>query len=259
MGGRIHLELHPFDCLKCAEPPMLREFWVDRFQWGMVANHSMNPMNFYFASTMDATQIAALPENVDGKNRLDAEQTLISNLYLCLGEKGQDKFPKQKLLLDLGASRYPRALDALEGEFKETYETFRPLSKKQQIGESLEQFHAVLSGDAARCSFGALEARVLRDLFIVIMTNRKAQNQLCRVTEPRKVSYRPFLREGRQICQNLRFDRRHSNEQYHMRRDANQDGAGGSYQRWIPEQPGERTWPNPRPRIVPRRYDRGRP
>ena len=156
VGGRIHLELHPFDCLKCAEPPMLREFWVDRFQWGMVANHSMNPMNFYFASTMHATQIAALPENVDGKHRLDAEQTLISNLYLCLGEKGQDKFPKQKLLLDLGASRYPRALDALEGEFKETYETFRPLSKKQQIGESLEQFHAVLSGDAARCSFGAL-------------------------------------------------------------------------------------------------------
>ena len=133
---------------------MLREFWVDRFQWGMVANHSMNPMNFYFASTMDATQIAALPENVDGKNRLDAEQTLISNLYLCLGEKGQDKFPKQKLLLDLGASRYPRALDALEGEFKETYETFRPLSKKTA---NWGVVRAVSCGSQWRC--GALLLR----------------------------------------------------------------------------------------------------
>ena len=101
---------------------MLWEFWLNRFQWGMVAKHSINPKNFYFAST----QIAALPENVDGKNWLEAEQTLISKLYLCLGEKGQEEFHKCKPHLDLRASRYPRVLDAMEGEFKkernETYE-----------------------------------------------------------------------------------------------------------------------------------------
>ena len=52
---------------KSAEPSMLWEFWLNRFQWGMVAKHSINPKNFYFADTLDATQIATLPEEVEGK------------------------------------------------------------------------------------------------------------------------------------------------------------------------------------------------
>ena len=70
-----------------------------------------------------------------------------------------------------GESRYTRVLDAMDGDFKKernkNYEVFQLLSRKQRIGESLEQFHAVPSGLAARCSFGTLEARVLRDVFIV--------------------------------------------------------------------------------------------
>ena len=62
---------------------MLWEFWFNRFQWGMVAKHSLNPKNFYYASTLTAGQVTALPEEVDGKDRLASEQTLISNLYLC--------------------------------------------------------------------------------------------------------------------------------------------------------------------------------
>ena len=67
---------------------MLWEFWFNRFQWGMVAKDSINPRNVHYASTLTAAQITALPEEVDGKNRLAAEQTLISNLYLSLGKKG---------------------------------------------------------------------------------------------------------------------------------------------------------------------------
>ena len=83
---------------------MLWDFWLSRFQLGMVAKRSLSPKNFYFASMLDATQIAALPADVDGKNRLEAEQTLVSKLYLCLGEKGQKEFHKRKPHLDLGAS-----------------------------------------------------------------------------------------------------------------------------------------------------------
>ena len=68
---------------------MLWEFWFNRFQWGLVAEHSINPKIFYYASTRTTAQITALPEEVDGKNWLEAEQTLMSNLYLCLGEKGR--------------------------------------------------------------------------------------------------------------------------------------------------------------------------
>ena len=78
-------------------------------------------------------------------------------------------------------------LDALETEFKkernETYETFQLLAQKQQVNESLEQFRSVLSGLAARCIFEALEDPILRDVFIVNMNNREAQNELCRSTK----------------------------------------------------------------------------
>ena len=64
---------------------------------------------------------------------------------------------------------------------------------KQQKGESLEQFHSVLSGLAARCNFGTLETRILRDVFIVNMNNREAQNELCRSTKTPEEVYRIAL------------------------------------------------------------------
>ena len=196
-GGKNPLGITSFWPSTLAEPPMLWEFWFNRFIWGMVAKHSINPRNFYYASTLTAAQIVDLPEEVDGKNRLASEQTLISNLYLCLGEKGQDELHKRKPHLDLAATRYSRVLDTIETEFRkernETYETFQLLARKQQIGESLEQFHSVLSGLAARCNFGALETRILRDVFIVNMNNREAQNELCRSTKTPEEVYRIAL------------------------------------------------------------------
>ena len=176
---------------------MLWEFWFNHFQWGMVAKHSINPKNFYYASTLTAAQVTALPEKVDGKDRLASEQTLISNLYLCLGEKGQDELHKTRPHLDLSTTRYARVLDTIETQFKKErnkiYETFQLLARKQQIGESLEQFHSVLSGLAARCNFGTLETRILRDVFIVNMNNREAQNELYRSTKTPEEVYRIAL------------------------------------------------------------------
>ena len=126
-----------------------------------------------------------------------AEKTLISNLYLCLWEKRQDELHKSKPHLDLSTTRYPRVLDAIETELKkernEFYEKFQLLARKQHIGESLEQLHSVLSGLAARCTFGALETRILRDVFIVNMNNREAQNELFRSTKTPEEVYRIAL------------------------------------------------------------------
>ena len=60
-----------------------------------------------------------------------------------------------------------------------TYKIFQLLARKQHIGESLEPFHSVLSGLAARGNFGTLETRILRDVFIVNINDREAQNELC--------------------------------------------------------------------------------
>ena len=84
----------------------------------MVAKHSINPRNFYYASTLTAAQVTALPEEVDGKDRMTSEQPLISNLYLCLGENGQDELHKRRPHLDLSTTRYSRILDAIETEFR---------------------------------------------------------------------------------------------------------------------------------------------
>ena len=74
---------------------MLLGFWFNRFQWGMVAKHSINPKKVLCANTLTTAQITALPEEVDGKSRVEAEQTLISNLYLCLEKKGRT-IPQEK-------------------------------------------------------------------------------------------------------------------------------------------------------------------
>ena len=96
-------------------------------------------------------------------------------------------------------------IDALETEFKKernvTYVTNQLLSRKQFINESLEQFHSVLSGLAARCNFGTLEDRILKDVFIVNMNNREAQKELCRSTKTPEEVYRiALVREGKQVC-----------------------------------------------------------
>ena len=158
----------------------------------MVAKHSINPRNFYYASTLTAAQ-----GKIDGKDRMTSEQTLISNLYLCLGEKGQSELHKRRPHLGLSTTRYSRVLDAIETEFKkernETYETFQLLAGKQHIGESLVQFHSNLSGLAARCNFGTVETRIFRDVIIVNMNNREAQNELCRSTKIPEEVYRIAL------------------------------------------------------------------
>ena len=85
----------------------------------------------------------------------------------------------------------------MEADFKkernETYEIFQLLSRKKHIDESLEPFHSVLSGLAARCSFGTLDERILKDVFIINMVNRKAQIELSRSTKTPEEVYRIAL------------------------------------------------------------------
>ena len=84
---------------------------------------------------------------------------MISNLYFCLGERGQDELQSRKPHLDLALTRYPRVLDEFESVFKkernENFETYQLLSRKQLEGETLEKNMDL----AARCALGALERR----------------------------------------------------------------------------------------------------
>ena len=133
--------------IKCMEVPILWEHRITRFIWGVMAKHGFNPTAFYFDRTLTTIQTAVLPADVQCKSRVEAEQTLIYNLYLCLGYRGQDELHNQKTHLYLANTR---VLDEFETVFKkernETFETFQFLSRKQRDGETVEMFHSVLSG-----------------------------------------------------------------------------------------------------------------
>ena len=99
-----------------------------------------------------------------------------------MGERGQDKLHNRKPHLDLAVTRYPQLLDEFESVFKkernETFETCQLLSRKQREWETLETF------------LGNLERRILRDVFIVNMSNKEAQTELCRSTKTPDEVYR---------------------------------------------------------------------
>ena len=81
-------------------------------------------------------------------------------------------------------------METVETEFKkernENYEKFQLPARKQHIGESMDFFPSVLNGLAVRCNFYTLKTRILRDVIIVNMINRDAQNELCRSTKRRR-------------------------------------------------------------------------
>ena len=103
--GENPLGITAFRPSKCTEAPMRWEHWITRFTWGLIAKHSFNPTSLYFARTLTDEQVADLPAEVSGKKCLEAEQTLISDLYICLGERGQDEIHNRKPHLDLAATR----------------------------------------------------------------------------------------------------------------------------------------------------------
>ena len=86
---------------------MLWEHWLNRFIWG-VTHKRFNLTSFYTDKGLTAAQIKGLSVEVLGKNRLEADQSLDSNLYLCLGERGQHELHNWET--PLGASGMEVAL-----------------------------------------------------------------------------------------------------------------------------------------------------
>ena len=52
-------------------------------------------------------------------------------------------------------------------------------SRLQQPGETLSQFWHALNSFAAICDFGEITTTLVRDMFILHMSNKKVQEKLC--------------------------------------------------------------------------------
>ena len=110
----------------------------------MIAKYDIDPDDFYFASTLNAAAITALPEEVNGKNRLDSEKKLKSNLYLCSGDDAQCIFKARKSTVNIKTERYPRVLDEMQNVFQPernvTHERGFFYGRKQRENETFKNF-----------------------------------------------------------------------------------------------------------------------
>ena len=139
------------------------------------------PDDFYFVRTSNAADIAALPEEVNGKNRIDAEKKLKSNLYLCIGDEAQRIFKARKPAVNVKTELYPRVLDEMQNVFQRerivTHERGLFYGRKQSKNEIIEKFHVELNALAGRCDF-ANAAEIVRDIFIMNMRESDCQREL---------------------------------------------------------------------------------
>ena len=195
-GGKNSLKIVAFWETRTPEPPVYWEEWIIKFHWGMIAKYDIDPDDFYFASTLNSAAITALPEEVNGKNRLDSEKKLKSNLYLCIGDEAQRIFKARKPTVNIKTERYPRVLDVMQNVFKRernvTHEWGLFYGRKQRENETFEKFHAELSALAGRCDF-ANAAENVRDIFIMNMRESDCQRELSRSTKLPEEVYRIAL------------------------------------------------------------------
>ena len=162
----------------------------------MIAKYDIDPDDFYFANTLNAAAVTALPEEVNGKNRLDSEKKLKSNLYLCIGDEAQRIFKARKPTVNIKTVRYPRVLDEMQSVFQRernvTHEQGLFYRRKQRETETFEKFHAELSALAGRCDFPNAAENV-RDIFIMNMRESDCQRELSRSTKLPEEVYRIAL------------------------------------------------------------------
>ena len=194
--GKNPLNIIAFWDARKPEPPVYWEQWIVKIHWGMIAKYDIDPDDFYFARTLNAAAITALPEEVNGKNRIDAEEKLKSNLYLCIGDEAQKIFKARKPAVNVKTERYARVLDEMQNVFQRernvTHENRLFYGRKQRKSETLEKLHAELSALAGRCDF-AKAAENIRDIFIMNMRESDCQRELSRSTKLPEEVYRIAL------------------------------------------------------------------
>ena len=84
----------------------------------MIAKYDIDLDDFDFANTLTAAAIAALPKEVNGKNRIEAEEKLKSNLMSVLGTRRREYSKLEKPTVSIKTERYPRVLDEMQNIFR---------------------------------------------------------------------------------------------------------------------------------------------
>ena len=159
--------------------------WVDLFQVAVTAKYSISLTELTRDTSQQNPRVRALMGDLEEES---AHKKVVSVLYLSLGEAARkqfrDKFPHVTLWSLTVSELTEMCNECFWKKRNRTLDWHKFFSRMQQTGETLSQFWHALNGLAAPCDFGEITTTLVLDMFILHMTNKKVQENLC--TEPKE-------------------------------------------------------------------------
>ena len=115
-----------------------------------------------------------------------ADRKVKSLIYLSLGVEGRKMHGRKFPHTNVETKTTQEIWEELEITFirprNVTFDRYLLLTRRQQRGETIEQFHSALRSLAEHCQLGHLEDELLRDIFTANMTDLEIQKELLKVT-----------------------------------------------------------------------------
>ena len=165
------------------EKSMEWERWLELFEAALMAKSSISLEEL----TRDSSTQARRKDLMGGCDEEIAQKKAVSLLYIAMGEAARKTLLDRKPNMDVKKITLKELLkeanDAFLKKKNRLLDRHKFLNRKQQVGETLEQFWHVLNGLAANCDFGAQTQGLVYDIFVSNMQNVTVQERL--FTEPR--------------------------------------------------------------------------
>ena len=118
----------------------------------------------------------------------EVQKRLVSRLFLAFGTEGKKRFVQKNPHVEISKLQFKEMVRLAKETFEKcqsiTYERYKLFNRAQEVGESLESFHAALTAQAAKSALDTLEDELVRDLFISKMRSPVLQDTLTFETLP---------------------------------------------------------------------------
>ena len=118
----------------------------------------------------------------------EVQKRLVSRLFLAFGTEGKKRFVQKNPHVEISKLQFKEMVRLAKVTFEKcqsiTYERYKLFNRSQEMGESLESFHAALTAQAAKSALDILEDELVRDLFISKMRSPALQDTLTFETLP---------------------------------------------------------------------------
>ena len=128
----------------------------------------------------------------------EVQKRLVSRLFLAFGTEGKKRFVQKNPHKEISKLQFKEMVRLAKVTFENcqsiTYERYKLFNRSQEMGETLESFHAALTAQAAKSALDTLEDELVRDLFISKMQSPALQDTLTFETLPPEEVLKPAIK-----------------------------------------------------------------